>query len=61
MRATGTHETVELHELLSFKNVCLAKEIAMQTMVKDSELQSIIRQNIEKSQQHIRDLQNLLS
>jgi len=61
MKANGTHETVELHELLSFKNVCLAKEIAMQGMVQDSELQSIIRQDIQKSQQHIRELQNLLS
>ncbi|WP_027409674.1 hypothetical protein [Anoxybacteroides tepidamans] len=61
MRATGTHETLELHELLAFKNVCLAKNTAMQAMATDQQLQSLIRQDIQKTQQHIRDLQTLLS
>ncbi|WP_374718914.1 DUF892 family protein [Parageobacillus toebii] len=61
MKATGTHETLELHELLAFKNVCLAKNTAMQGMVSDPQLKSLIQQDIQKTQQQIRDLQNLLS
>jgi similar to spore coat protein len=61
MRAMGAHETLELHELLSFKNVCLTKNAAMQGLVTDSQLKSLIQQDIQKTQQHIRDLQNLLS
>jgi similar to spore coat protein len=61
MKAMGTHETLELHELLAFKNVCLAKNTAMQEMVSDPQLKSLIQQDIQKTQQQIRDLQNLLS
>ncbi|MBA2870372.1 hypothetical protein HNQ85_000630 [Anoxybacillus calidus] len=61
MKATGTHETLELHELLSFKNVCLTKTAAMQGLVTDPELRALMQQDIQKTQQHIRDLQNLLS
>ncbi|ANB57850.1 spore coat -like domain protein [Anoxybacillus sp. B7M1] len=61
MRATGVHEILELHELLMLKNVCLAKSKVMQTMATDPELQSLIRQDIETTQQQIVDLQSLLS
>ena len=50
-----------IHELLAFKNVCLAKNTAMQEMVSDPQLKSLIQQDIQKTQQQIRDLQNLLS
>jgi hypothetical protein len=31
----ATHETLEMHELLAFKNVCLTKSQTMQALVKD--------------------------
>ncbi len=52
---------LELHELLMFKNTCLAKSAAMQQMASDPQLKSLIQQDMQKTQQHIRDLQNLLS
>ncbi|BDG47006.1 MULTISPECIES: DUF892 family protein [Parageobacillus] len=61
MKAMGTHEMLELHELLAFKNVCFAKNTAMQGMASDPQLKSLIQQDIQKTQQQIRDLQNLLS
>lgn len=61
MNAAGTHETLELHELLMFKSTCLAKSAAMQQMASDPQLKSLIQQDMQKTQQHIRDLQNLLS
>jgi len=61
MKVIGTHEALELHELLMFKNTCLAKSMAMRQMVSDPQLKSLIEQDIQKTTQHILDLQNLLS
>jgi len=44
---------LEFFELFSFKNVCLAKNVAMQGMVTDSQLQ--ISEDIQKTQQQIHD------
>ncbi|MBE1440853.1 spore coat protein [Paenibacillus sp. OAS669] len=57
----GTHEILELHEILSFKNVCLTKSAAMQNLVQDPNLKNIIVQDITQSKQDIQELQNVLA
>lgn len=62
--ATGkriaTHETFELHELLTFKNVCATKSATMSGLVKDEELKTMMEQDFSTAQGHIRELQSLI-
>lgn len=54
------HETFELHELLTFKNVCATKSSAMAELVKDEELKTLMQQDFTISQGHIKELQDLI-
>jgi len=54
------HETFELHELLTFKNVCATKSSAMVGLVKDEELKTLMQQDFTVSQGQIKDLQDLI-
>lgn len=54
------HETFELHELLTFKNICATKSSAMAGFIKDEELKTLIQQDFNISQNHIRELMDLL-
>lgn len=55
------HETLDLHEILSFKNVCVTKAASMQGMVSCPQLRSFLQQDVQKGQQMIREIQGLLS
>jgi len=57
----AVHETMELSEILTFKNVCLTKNTVSQALVQDETLRQFIRQDIETTQKQIRELQGLLS
>lgn len=54
------HEAMQLHELLTFKNVCATKTSAMVGLVKDEELKSLMEQDFRISAGHIRELQGLI-
>jgi len=54
------HESIELHELLTFKNVCLTKTITMSALVSDDELKSILKQDVVSTQQHIEELRGFI-
>jgi similar to spore coat protein len=54
------HETIQLHELLTFKNLSLTKSITMSPLVSDSELKLILKQDVKTAQQHIKDLRALM-
>jgi similar to spore coat protein len=54
------HEALELHELVSFKNLCATKSATMSVLVKDEELKSMMQQDFTTSQEHIKELQNLM-
>jgi similar to spore coat protein len=60
-RNLGLHETLELHELLTFKNTCLTKSSSMSALAKDGMLQEILEQDISQSKQAIQQLQNFVS
>ncbi len=54
------HETFELHELLTFKNVCATKSSTMAELVKDEELRTLMQQDFTISQGQIKELQTLI-
>jgi similar to spore coat protein len=55
------HETLDLHEILTFKNVCVTKSATMQGLVTDQQLKSFLQQDVQKGKQQIQELQGLLS
>lgn len=59
-RKTAPHETFDLHELLSFKNVCATKSSAMSGFVTDEELKTLMQQDFTNSQIQIKELMYLL-
>lgn len=54
------HETIQLHELLTLKNLCLTKSVTMSPLISDDELKSILKQDITLTQQHIKELRGLM-
>ena len=54
------HEALELHELVTFKNICATKSASMSALVKDEELKGILQQDFTTSKEHIKELQNLM-
>ncbi|MFP7473462.1 hypothetical protein SFC55_20880 [Niallia taxi] len=61
MATLGTHETLEIHELLTFKSLCLTKSSTMSNLVQDEELKRIINQDAALSTKHIQSLQNFMT
>ncbi|WP_251550220.1 hypothetical protein [Neobacillus muris] len=57
----GLHETLDLHELLTFKNLCLTKATTMSALAVDPELKAILANDVTTGQQHIEQLQQLLT
>ncbi|WP_047152825.1 hypothetical protein [Aneurinibacillus tyrosinisolvens] len=55
----GPHETMEIHELLNFKTICLAKSKMMQGLVFDKDLKTLMQKDVQQSIQAINDLQTL--
>ncbi|PLR85777.1 MULTISPECIES: hypothetical protein [Bacillus] len=57
----GIHETLELHELLVFKNTCLTKSATLSGMAQDNELKQILAADVTASKSEIQQLQGFLS
>ncbi|ASB89455.1 hypothetical protein OZL92_16380 [Bacillus sonorensis] len=55
------HETLELHELLMFKNLCLTKSSTMTGLVKDQKLRDILERDASQTKHQIEHLQGLLT
>lgn len=51
---------LDLHELLSFKNTCVAKASNMVGVVSDTQLKSLLQDDISSSGCHIQELKTLL-
>ncbi|MVX64322.1 spore coat protein [Clostridium chromiireducens] len=54
------NESMQLHEILIFKNLCLTKALAMSPLAVDDELKSILQQDIRTSEKHIKELRGLM-
>jgi similar to spore coat protein len=53
-------EALELHELVTFKNLCATKSATMTALVKDDELKDLLQQDFETAKEHIRELNDLM-
>ena len=50
------HETMETHEILNFKTVCLLKSKLMQGICFDNELKALMEKDVQQSIQDIYEL-----
>ncbi|MDQ0254075.1 hypothetical protein J2S74_001448 [Evansella vedderi] len=57
----AVHEKAELHEMLVFKTNCLNKSQVMQNMAKDSQLKTLLQQDIQACENNIQMLQKLVN
>ena len=55
------HETYELHELLTFKNVCLTKSATMSGLIQDQELRGILDRDVNTTKSQIQRLQQFIT
>ncbi|MCH1642238.1 spore gernimation protein GerQ [Paenibacillus timonensis] len=60
-QALAPHESVDLHEILNFKTLCLAKSKLMQGLVFDQDLKDLMQKDVEQTIQALQDLQALYS
>lgn len=56
----GVHETLEIHELMTFKSLCLTKASVMQALVSDPNLKEIMKLNVKQTTKHIEELRDHL-
>lgn len=54
------NETIQLHELMTLKNLCLTKSVTMSPLVSDEELKTILKNDVTVSEQHVKDLGELM-
>jgi similar to spore coat protein len=60
-RYLGLHETLDVHEILSFKNLCLTKATTMSALAGDEELRAILSKDVSTGIGHIQQLQKFLT
>lgn len=53
----AAHESLEIHEVLNFKTLCLAKSKLMQGIAFDQDLKALMQKDVEQSTQAIAELQ----
>lgn len=58
MDGLAYHETMELHELINFKTLTLAKAKMMQGLVFDQELKALMQEEVQLSYQGLKELQD---
>lgn len=60
-RRLALHETLELHELLNFKAVCITKSQTMQRLVTDEDIKALMQKDVEQSRKAIDEMQSILA
>ncbi|MEE6449967.1 spore gernimation protein GerQ [Gottfriedia acidiceleris] len=53
------HESLDLHEVINFKTLCLAKSKLMQGLVFDDDLRALMQKDVEQSIQALGELQSI--
>ena len=54
------NETMQVHEMLNFKTVCMTTSKMMEGVVFDQDLKALLEKDVKQSITAISDLQNLL-
>jgi similar to spore coat protein len=57
----GLHETLDVHELVTFKNLSVTKSATMSKLAQDPELKAILDTEAVTGTRHIRSLQQFLT
>jgi similar to spore coat protein len=55
-KTLALHETLEIHEILNFKTVCLLRSKLMQGICFDNELKALMEKDVQQSIQDINEL-----
>lgn len=58
-KGLGYHETMEIHELLNLKTVCILKSKAFQGVCFDSDLKAMMEKDVKQSIHQLNELQSL--
>lgn len=53
----AAHESLDLHEAINFKTLCIAKSKLMQGLVFDQDLKRLMQKDVEQSIQDLLELQ----
>jgi similar to spore coat protein len=53
------HETMQVHEMMNFKTVCMTTSKLMEGVVFDQELKALLEKDVQQSIKDIKDLQTL--
>jgi similar to spore coat protein len=51
IKKLADHESLDLHEVINFKTLCLAKSKLMQGLVFDHDLRALMKKDVEQSMQ----------
>lgn len=54
------HESFEIHELLTFKNLCATKSAMMSKLVQDEALRTLLVSDVATTKQQVMELKTLL-
>lgn len=54
-------ETMQVHEILNFKTICMTSSKMMEGVVFDQELKALLERDVQQSIQDIGELQKLLA
>lgn len=55
-KTLALHETMETHEILNFKTVCLLRSKLMQGICFDNELKALMEKDVQQSIKNINEL-----
>lgn len=55
------HETMEIHEMLNFKTICITQSKMLQGIVFDQELKKLMEEDVQQSIKAVNNLQGLLT
>ncbi|MFS0865141.1 spore coat protein [Fredinandcohnia sp. 179-A 10B2 NHS] len=57
--ALGYHETMDTHEMINFKTICLVRSKLMQGICFDNDLKALMEKDVKQSIEDIEELKKL--
>ncbi|WP_077617464.1 spore coat protein [Bacillus sinesaloumensis] len=59
LHALGFHETMETHEMINFKTICLVRSKLMQGICFDNDLKAMMEKDVHQTMAAIEELKEL--
>lgn len=60
-QSLAVNESIEIHELLNFKTICIVQSKMLQGIVFDEDLKALMKEDVNQSSAAAAELQQLLS